>query len=131
MTAPPQQQLTSGDHQYFEWSTSKQQTNLVHPLMTHTNRKHYYQYYEEKHLLEDNQLKQNKTTTITPPSSLSPTSHIRKKQKLNGIESSSLNTNDEQNQSQQQQVKIFLLKRKKTSVKSLFLISLDMLSISS
>jgi len=92
MTAPPQQQLTPGDHQYFEWSTSKQQTNLLHPLMTHTNRKHYYQDYEERHLLEDNQLKQNRTT-ITSPVNSSPTSHIKKRQKLNGIGS-----NDEQNQ---------------------------------
>jgi hypothetical protein len=52
MTAPPQQQqLTPGDHQYFEWS----------------NRKNYYQY------SEDNQLK--------------PISHIKKKQKINGITS--------------------------------------------
>jgi hypothetical protein len=108
MTAPPQQQLTPGDHQYFEWSTSKQQTNLIHPLMTHTHRKHYYQHYEEKHLVEDNQLKQN-TTTITSPLSLSPTSHIKKKQKINGIGSSSFNTNDEQNQSQ---VRIFVSKKK-------------------
>jgi hypothetical protein len=55
MTAPPQQQqLTPGDHQYFEWS----------------NRRNYYQY------SEDNQLKQNK-----------PISHIKKKQKINGITS--------------------------------------------
>jgi hypothetical protein len=114
MTAPPQQQLTPADHHYFEWSTSKQPTNLVHPLMTHTHRTQYYQHYEEKSLLEDNQLKQNKTT-ITPPLSLSPPSnltngHIRKKQKVNGIGSSSLNTSDEQNQSQQQ-VNIFLSKK--------------------
>ncbi|CAF0821848.1 unnamed protein product [Adineta steineri] len=106
MTAPPQQQLTPGDHHYFEWSTSKQQTNLLHPLMTHTNRKQYYQHYEDKHNLEDNQLKSNKTTG-TSPSSLSPplnqiSGHIRKKQKVNGIgSSSSLNTTDEPNQSQQ------------------------------
>jgi hypothetical protein len=108
MTAPLQQQLTPGDHQYFEWITSKQQTNVIHPSMTHTYRKHYYQPYQEKYLLEDNQLKQNKTT-ITQPLSLSPISHVKKKQKINGIESSSLNTNDEQNQSQ---VDIFIFKKK-------------------
>ena len=106
MTAPPQQQLTPADHHYFDWSTSKQPTNLIQPLTTTTHKHHrqYYQHYDEKqHLLEDNQLKQNKTT-ITPPLNLSPVSndHIRKKQKLNGIGSSSLNTTDEQNQSQQQ-----------------------------
>lgn len=113
MTAPPQQQLTPGDHQYFEWSTSKQQTNLIHPLMTQTHRKHYYQQ------LEDNQLKQNKTTTITSPLTLSPTSHIKKKQKINSIGSSStFDTNDEQNQSQ---VKIFfILKKKQQLIKSIF-----------
>ena len=89
MTAPPlQQQLTPGDHHYFEWSTSKQQTNHTHPLMPHN---HYYQ-----HLLDGK-------TTVTPPLSLSPTSnhpndHIRKKQKLNG----SLNTSNDQNPTQQQ-----------------------------
>jgi hypothetical protein len=111
MTAPPQQQLTPGDHQFFEWSTSKQQTNLIHPLMTHTHRKQYYQNYEE-----DNQLKQNKTT-IKSPLTLSPTSHIKKKQKMNGIGSTSFNTNDEQNQSQ---VQIFLLKKKRNPIKSHF-----------
>jgi len=87
MTAPLQQQLTPGDHQYFEWSTSKQQTNLLHPLMTHTHRRNYYQHSEE-----DDQLK--------------PTSHIKKKQKLNGITS-----NDEINHLQ---VKIFRFKKIKS-----------------
>jgi hypothetical protein len=90
MTAPPQQQITPVDHHYFEWSTSKQQTNLVQPLMTHTNHKQYYQNYEEKCLIEDNQLKQNKPTITSPNNE-----HLRKKQKINGMSSSSLNTNDE------------------------------------
>jgi hypothetical protein len=90
MTTPSQEQLTSVDHQYFDWSTSKQQTNLHQPLMTHTNRRHHY---------EDKQFKSN-----TSPVSLSPISHIKKKQKRNGKRS-----NDEQNQSQ---VKKFSFERK-------------------
>ena len=93
MTAHPQEQLTPGDHQYFEWSKAKQQTNLLHPLMTHVQRRNYYSHYE------DNQFKQNKTM-IT-----SPNSHLKKKQKINGIEST--------DQINHLQVKIFVSKNER------------------
>ncbi|UJR13331.1 hypothetical protein I4U23_000349 [Adineta vaga] len=96
MTAPPQQQLAPVDHHYFEWSKQQQQqqqqTNYVHPSMSYTNRK---AYYDEKCSLEDYQFNENQT--IITSSLNSSNNHIRKKQKLNETDSLLLNSKNEQN----------------------------------